>query len=170
MTKTFITEETRKQLSKFTRVSDELMFNLGIERQGYCQMCGHEIQKHFGVKSPDGAYYWVGSECLKTLTGSDPEVETSSVGTVFTKAGLDWVNVGKQFLDEVSSYLFVDDKDKYDCPVKYSSKVFSSIIYDIVSKSYTYGRRTGEYVISVKQLAVIQNWAKRNGIELQTNP
>lgn len=169
MAKVFITEEMRMSEGQFTRVSDGAMFNLGIERQGYCQACGHEIERHFGVKSPDGAYYWVGKECLKTLTGAESEIETSSIGSRYSAVnGVEWVNVGRDYLDEIDSYLYREGKDKYGCPARYYSRAYFGLVDNIIQQAYHKGRRTGEYVLSAKQLNIIENWATRNGIELQT--
>jgi len=166
MDKIFITKQMRAQDGQFTRVADGAMYQAGIERMGYCQACGHEIDKHFGVKSPDGVYYWVGSECLRILTGKSADVEASAVGTRYTKNGSDWVNVGRDYIENALSYMYKTGRDKYGA-CQMLTPLYNELVYSILRQAINRGRTSGEFTLSVKQLGCVERWASKNNIKLQ---
>jgi len=87
----FITEEIRQSEGKAEPVSNAYMINAGKERQGHCQACGKEINNQYGVKLPNGALLWVGSECKKILCKSDAITLDVAPGTQWTDNGKSYV-------------------------------------------------------------------------------
>lgn len=69
----FITEKIRKQAGQSSKVSDNAMLQMNVERKGICQVCGHKIKHHYGVHIPDMGYMWVGNKCYHTLTNENSD-------------------------------------------------------------------------------------------------
>ena len=98
----FITHELRDTAGQYRPVTERCMIAMGIERLGYCQACGHEIKLHFGVISPDGFACWVGSECVKILTGDNPVLDIEP-GTRYTDSGREYILPTVEWLETLRS-------------------------------------------------------------------
>lgn len=103
----FTTDQIRQTEGQYSHASDDYMIAAGIERQGRCEACGHAIELHVGVVSPNGRAMWVGSNCAATLTSGDQPA------SVVTLQGVrEYVQVSTEWLRALRSAAYGDDSGR----------------------------------------------------------
>jgi hypothetical protein len=97
MRKHTATTQLRENAGKFLKVTNQVMIAIGHERMGFCEVCGKEIENHFGVKNGN-TYLWVGGECAGILTGEiAPELVPGEMYKTIDNR--EWINPDSNFID-----------------------------------------------------------------------
>ena len=152
MTHQFITQELRDNVGRYTPATDRWMINAGIERMDHCQACGHKIKHHYGVIGLDGSAFWVGSECVKILTGDNPTQDIEP-GTRYTDNGRDYILPTQEWIDALRAHAIAivpfggPMPDRFDSYCRYDSEritVFklNRFLADILASFERYGQLT----------------------------
>jgi hypothetical protein len=124
----FITSQIRSQLGKFVKSSDEILFHAGIERMGYCTICGTKIENHVPVYNPEIGYMCVGCECFGILTG-DIAPQLNRGESYKTNDGKIYINPNNDFITRLESQISEWENQGYiDSPFyKVAIKVLLSV-------------------------------------------
>ena len=151
MSQKFITKEIRESAGQFQPVSDIVMQNIGKERMGNCEACGHPIELHCGVYHQAVGYLYVGKDCKQTLCARDAQTITPESGTAYTdEHGNERVIVGNDVIESLKNLLFKEVGGSI-----YKTRhcnVFTESIYYQMTEGKKY---SGYATLSAKQYAAI---------------
>ena len=155
----FVTINLRDSEGQYTPVSDVVMINLAAcgnpscERMGYCTACGHEIKNHYGVKSPNGAYSYVGSCCKKILCKNDAMEELPAPGMAYTRKDKNYIVIEEEIVNKIGNLAYVNFPGiRHFCGGLWIKNNFFDSIF---SQVYEGNRYNHFYSISVKQLEIV---------------
>jgi hypothetical protein len=166
--KTFITQELRDNSGKFSKVSDIVMENIGHERMGTCEACGHEIETHQGVYHQSTGYLYVGKDCAKILTKDNQNVIVPESGTEYSFNGKNQIVVSEDFVRSIGNKIYRTEETTNKFGEKWTPSLennYSGAFYTGLHNQFTSNifiaameskKYDGFYHLSVKQYEAIK--------------
>lgn len=102
----FVTVEIRESSGQFQKVSDVVMENVGHERMGFCEACGHAIENHMGIYHQSTGYMYVGKCCAKILVDSEKAIIAPETGTQYQYNGKNQIVVSEDFVRSIGNKIY----------------------------------------------------------------